>query len=101
MFVCPAEKIQKKYGDLKGEVVVVELQKGANGLGISLAGNKDRTVMSAFVCGLNPNGNAFKDGRIKVGDEVLEVSPGAVGKDEEEERKKGELGKRGHERNVW
>ncbi|XP_050740153.1 multiple PDZ domain protein-like isoform X3 [Eriocheir sinensis] len=72
------EKIQKKYGDLKGEVVVVELQKGANGLGISLAGNKDRTVMSAFVCGLNPNGNAFKDGRIKVGDEVLEVNGNVI-----------------------
>ena len=57
-------------------MVVVELQKGANGLGISLAGNKDRTLMSAFVCGLNPNGNAFKDGRIKVGDEVLEVRNG-------------------------
>lgn len=72
------KKIQKKYGDLKGEVVVVELQKGANGLGISLAGNKDRTVMSAFVCGLNPNGNAFKDGRIKVGDEVLEVNGNVI-----------------------
>ncbi|XP_063871689.1 multiple PDZ domain protein-like isoform X14 [Scylla paramamosain] len=77
-FGYTTKKIQKKYADLKGEVVVVELQKGANGLGISLAGNKDRTLMSAFVCGLNPNGNAFKDGKIKVGDEVLEVNGNVI-----------------------
>ena len=69
----PAEKIQKKYGDLPGEVLLIELQKGSNGLGLSLAGNKDRTRMSVFVCGLNPQGNAFKDGRIRTGDEILEV----------------------------
>ncbi|XP_042879477.1 multiple PDZ domain protein-like isoform X18 [Penaeus japonicus] len=72
------EKIAKKYGDLKGEVVLVDLQKGANGLGISLAGNKDRTLMSAFICGLNPNGNAFKDGRLRVGDEILEVNGNVI-----------------------
>ena len=72
----PAEKIQKKYGDLPGEVLLIELQKGSNGLGLSLAGNKDRTRMSVFVCGLNPQGNAFKDGRIRTGDEILEVSGG-------------------------
>nr|XP_053654292.1 inaD-like protein isoform X2 [Cherax quadricarinatus] len=84
------EKIQKKYGDLKGEVILVDLQKGVNGLGISLAGNKDRTLMSAFVCGLNPSGNAYKDGRIKVGDEVLEVS--VMGKGEKDECHGGERG---------
>ncbi|XP_063596467.1 multiple PDZ domain protein-like isoform X3 [Penaeus indicus] len=72
------EKIAKKYGDLKGEVILVDLQKGANGLGISLAGNKDRTLMSAFICGLNPNGNAFKDGRLRVGDEILEVNGNVI-----------------------
>lgn len=72
------KKIQKKYGDLKGEVILVDLQKGANGLGISLAGNKDRTMMSAFICGLNPNGNAFKDGRLRVGDEILEVNGNVI-----------------------
>ncbi|XP_069993996.1 multiple PDZ domain protein isoform X5 [Penaeus vannamei] len=72
------KKIAKKYGDLKGEVILVDLQKGANGLGISLAGNKDRTLMSAFICGLNPNGNAFKDGRLRVGDEILEVNGNVI-----------------------
>ncbi|XP_047738798.1 LOW QUALITY PROTEIN: multiple PDZ domain protein-like [Hyalella azteca] len=30
--------------------------------------------MSVFVCGLNPRGNAYKDGGVHVGDEVLEVN---------------------------
>ncbi|RWS31496.1 multiple PDZ domain protein-like protein, partial [Leptotrombidium deliense] len=69
-----SEKIQKKYGDLTGEVLMVELQKGPIGLGLSLAGNRDRTKMSVFVCGLHPNGSAAKDGTVKVGDEILEVN---------------------------
>jgi C-terminal processing protease CtpA/Prc len=65
-----------KYEDLKGTVTIVDLEKGqtGGGLGISLAGNRDRNKMSVFVCGLHPQGTAFKDGRIKVGDEILEVS---------------------------
>uniref|UniRef100_T1JLQ1 PDZ domain-containing protein n=1 Tax=Strigamia maritima TaxID=126957 RepID=T1JLQ1_STRMM len=71
---CGSGKIVKKYGDLQGTVIIVDLQKGPNGLGLSLAGHKDRTKMSTFIVGLNPTGNAFKDGRILVGDEILEVN---------------------------
>ncbi|XP_068250449.1 inactivation-no-after-potential D protein-like [Palaemon carinicauda] len=35
-------------------------------------------MMSAFICGLNPNGNAFKDGRLRVGDEILEVNGNVI-----------------------
>ena len=52
---------------------MVDLHKGLNGLGLSLAGNRDRTKMSVFVCGLHPKGSAYKDGRIQIGDEILEV----------------------------
>ena len=34
-----AEKIHKKYGELKGHLIVLDIQKGPNGLGISLAQN--------------------------------------------------------------
>lgn len=68
------KKIHKKYGDLKGQLIILEVLKGPNGLGLSLAGNKDRTKMSTFVVGLNPSGNAFRDGRVLVGDEILEVN---------------------------
>ncbi|XP_055924762.1 inaD-like protein isoform X2 [Argiope bruennichi] len=68
------KKIQKKYGDMKGELLLINLVKGSNKLGLSLAGNKDRTKMSVFVCGMHPKGMAAKDGRIKIGDELLEVN---------------------------
>lgn len=59
------EDAMSKYGDLKGRIELVELEKGPTGLGLSLAGNKDRTKMSVFVCGLHPKGSAFSDGRIR------------------------------------
>ncbi len=55
----PAEKIQKRWGDLSGEVVRVDLDRSVStisSLGLSLAGHKDRQVMAVFICGLNPNG---------------------------------------------
>lgn len=72
--VCPADKVKKKYGHLGSGIMIVELARGNNGLGISLAGHKDRTKMACFVCGVNPSGSAYQTGNIKVGDEILEVS---------------------------
>lgn len=68
-----ADKVKKKYGHLGKEVLLVELEKGSDGLGISLAGHKDRNKMAVFVCGINPNGAAHKKGTVMVGDEILEV----------------------------
>lgn len=67
------EKANKRYGQLGGEILIVDLVKRATGLGISLAGNRDRNKMSVFIVGLHPKGAAAKDGRIKVADEILEV----------------------------
>lgn len=53
---------------------MIELEKGKTGLGLSLAGNRDRSRMSVFVVGIDPNGAAGEDGRMVVGDELLEVS---------------------------
>ena len=77
-----SEKIQRRWGDLKGELVRVDLDRsGPSGgslsstsLGLSLAGHRDRQVMAVFICGLNPNGIAYKDGRLQVGDELVEVN---------------------------
>lgn len=65
--------MKKKYHGLGSTVSVVQLERGNQGLGISLAGHKDRNRMAVFVCGLNPNGSAYKNGGIQVGDEILEV----------------------------
>ncbi|XP_040216741.1 inaD-like protein isoform X5 [Rana temporaria] len=68
------EKIRQRYADLPGELHIVELEKDKNGLGLSLAGNKDRLQMSIFVVAINPDGPAGRDGRIEVGDELLELN---------------------------
>lgn len=52
---------------------MIELEKGRSGLGLSLAGNKDRSRMSVFIVGIDPNGAAGKDGRLQIADELLEV----------------------------
>uniref|UniRef100_A0A672TEC8 Multiple PDZ domain protein-like n=1 Tax=Sinocyclocheilus grahami TaxID=75366 RepID=A0A672TEC8_SINGR len=51
-----------------------ELEKGRTGLGLSLAGNRDRSRMSVFVVGIDPNGAAGRDEHIVVGDELLEIN---------------------------
>lgn len=68
-----AVKIQKKYQNLGHKVLMITLEKDRRGLGISLAGHKDRNRMAVFVCGLNPKGAAHKNGGLRIGDEILEV----------------------------
>ncbi|AWP10401.1 putative inaD-like protein, partial [Scophthalmus maximus] len=64
----------ERYADLQGELLSVELEKERQGLGLSLAGNRDRSLLSIFVVGLHPGGAAARDGRIRVGDELLEIN---------------------------
>ncbi|XP_064902202.1 multiple PDZ domain protein isoform X36 [Columba livia] len=68
------KKIMQRYGNLPGELHVIELEKGRTGLGLSLAGNKDRSRMSVFIVGIDPNGAAGKDGRLQIADELLEIN---------------------------
>uniref|UniRef100_A0A8C0QSN5 PATJ crumbs cell polarity complex component n=1 Tax=Chelonoidis abingdonii TaxID=106734 RepID=A0A8C0QSN5_CHEAB len=68
------EKIRQRYADLPGELHIIELEKDKNGLGLSLAGNKDRSRMSIFIVGINPDGPAGRDGRMHIGDELLEIN---------------------------
>uniref|UniRef100_A0A3P9LTP1 PDZ domain-containing protein n=1 Tax=Oryzias latipes TaxID=8090 RepID=A0A3P9LTP1_ORYLA len=56
---------------LHGELLCVELDKDRHGLGLSLAGNRDRSCLSIFVY---EEGAAAKDGRLWAGDQILEVN---------------------------
>ncbi|XP_057696746.1 inaD-like protein [Corythoichthys intestinalis] len=68
-----SEARQDRYGDLRGELLRVELSKEAGrGLGLSLAGNPERR--GVFVAGLRAGGAAALDGRLRVGDRLLEVN---------------------------
>ncbi|XP_045921845.1 multiple PDZ domain protein-like isoform X4 [Micropterus dolomieu] len=73
-FGCSWKKIIQRYGSLPGVLHMIELEKGKTGLGLSLAGNRDRSRMSVFVVGIDPNGAAGRDGRMVVGDELLEIN---------------------------
>ncbi|KAK7169918.1 hypothetical protein R3I94_000225 [Phoxinus phoxinus] len=68
------KKVTERYGRLPGQFHMIELEKGRTGLGLSLAGNRDRSRMSVFVVGIDPNGAAGRDGHIVVGDELLEIN---------------------------
>ncbi|XP_056617919.1 multiple PDZ domain protein isoform X3 [Triplophysa dalaica] len=66
--------IIERYGSLPGQLHMKELEKGRAGLGLSLAGNRDRSRMSVFVVGIDPSGAAGRDQCIVVGDELLEIN---------------------------
>ncbi|XP_039679416.1 multiple PDZ domain protein isoform X3 [Perca fluviatilis] len=68
------KNIIQRYGSLPGVIHMIELEKGKAGLGLSLAGNRDRSRMSVFVVGIDPNGAAGLDKRMVVGDELLEIN---------------------------
>ncbi|XP_029288951.1 multiple PDZ domain protein isoform X2 [Cottoperca gobio] len=72
------KKMFQRYGSLSGKLHMIELEKdpAAHGLGISLSGNKDgsRARMSVHVADIDPQGPAGLDGRIRVGDELLEIN---------------------------
>ena len=52
---------------------MIEINRDNNGLGLSLVGNRDLGIMSVYVAGIQPDSPVATDGRIRVGDELLEV----------------------------
>ncbi|XP_067095263.1 membrane-associated guanylate kinase, WW and PDZ domain-containing protein 3a isoform X1 [Osmerus mordax] len=52
---------------------VVELERGSRGFGFSLRGGKEYN-MGLFILRLAEEGPAFKDGRIQVGDQIVEIN---------------------------
>ncbi|XP_005747077.1 multiple PDZ domain protein isoform X1 [Pundamilia nyererei] len=72
------KKMLQRYGSLSGKLQMIELEKdpAAHGLGISLTGNKDdsRARMGVYVAAIDPLGPAGLDGRIQIGDELLEIN---------------------------
>lgn len=65
----------QRYGSMPGELLMVELAQGSTGLGLQLVGNRhgSRSSTSIYVGDIDPDGAAAVDGRIHVGDELLEV----------------------------
>ena len=69
-FCYTQDKIKKKYGNLQGEPILIRLENiPPKGLGLSLAGNRDREKNSVFVVDIKSTSPL----PLKVGDELLEV----------------------------
>uniref|UniRef100_A0A673FGW4 PDZ domain-containing protein n=1 Tax=Sinocyclocheilus rhinocerous TaxID=307959 RepID=A0A673FGW4_9TELE len=70
--------MQQRYGSLPGELHMFDLDCGSrgSGLGLCLSGNRDgaRGRMSVYVSEIKPDGAAAADGRVRVGDELLEIN---------------------------
>lgn len=76
---CSLGKIEKRWGEVVrssegGRLITAELDKTDRGLGISLAGHRDRMKMATYICGINPTGSAARTRQLQVGDEILEVN---------------------------
>ncbi|KAL7855805.1 hypothetical protein AOLI_G00194090 [Acnodon oligacanthus] len=71
-------RMLQRYGSLPGQLKLVELNCSAHcsGLGLCVTGSRDRARgrMSVYVSEVQPEGAAAADGRIRVGDELLEIN---------------------------
>ncbi|XP_052400914.1 multiple PDZ domain protein-like [Carassius gibelio] len=71
-------RMQQRYGSLPGELHMFDLDCGSHssGLGLCLSGNRDGACgrMSVYVSEIKSDGAAAADGRVRVGDELLEIN---------------------------
>lgn len=61
-------------GPEEGEYYTVELPRGARGFGFSIRGGKEFNNMPLFVLRIAEGGSADLDGRLRVGDHILEIN---------------------------
>jgi len=68
------DPLATRHPDFEGKIYELELFKGETGIGLSIAGGKGVSSNHIFVIEVKEGGPADRDGRIKVGDEILEVN---------------------------
>ena len=66
----------KTYSELSGHLHLITVDRGvtSTSLGISIAGNRDISVMSVYVAAIKQHSPVANDARIRIGDELLEVN---------------------------
>ncbi|KAH9490578.1 Membrane-associated guanylate kinase, WW and PDZ domain-containing protein 1, partial [Bulinus truncatus] len=60
--------------DDSGEIYQVELHRGSRGFGFSIRGGREFNAMPLFVLRIAEGGAADMDGRLRVGDQILEIN---------------------------
>ncbi|XP_041347543.1 membrane-associated guanylate kinase, WW and PDZ domain-containing protein 1-like isoform X3 [Gigantopelta aegis] len=58
----------------EGELYTVDLQRGSRGFGFSIRGGREFNSMPLFVLRIAEGGAADVDGRLRVGDQILEIN---------------------------
>ncbi|XP_063886797.1 uncharacterized protein LOC135114742 isoform X3 [Scylla paramamosain] len=66
-------KAESEAGE-DGEYYGVELQRGTRGFGFSIRGGREFHNMPLFVLRIAENGPAAEDGKLKVGDQLMEIN---------------------------
>jgi hypothetical protein len=64
----------EKVGVEAGKETLIEIDKDGKGLGLSIVGGSDTVLGTVVIHEVYPDGAAAVDGRLKPGDQVLEVS---------------------------
>ncbi|OTF74461.1 multiple pdz domain protein, partial [Euroglyphus maynei] len=57
-----------------GEMTIIEIQREKIGLGLSIVGGSDTPLNTVIIHEVYPNGAAYIDGRLKPGDQIIEVN---------------------------
>ena len=60
--------------ELDDQFYAVELQRGARGFGFSIRGGREFHSMPLFVLRIAVDGPAAADGRLRVGDQIVEIN---------------------------
>ncbi|XP_066948301.1 uncharacterized protein [Macrobrachium rosenbergii] len=68
-----SQRAESDAGD-DGEYYSVELQRGKRGFGFSIRGGREFHNMPLFVLRIAENGPAAEDGKLKVGDQLMEIN---------------------------
>ena len=63
----------ENFKKLGGDVIEIDLKRNDFGFGLALAGHSNRNRMGTYICGIHPQGAAFENGQLKVGDELLKI----------------------------
>ena len=77
LYLVLTENLFKKYGEIPGAVHRIVVNTGENGktLGLNLIGSRNATCLpGVFIAGIVPGGPADIDGRMRIGDELLQVN---------------------------
>lgn len=59
---------------LQGSLIPVELDRGPKGFGFSIHGGQEFGAMPLFVLRIAEDGPAARDGRLRIGDQLMEIN---------------------------